>query len=67
MAVSAKWDNDCRDRYQTEHFSVGFIGEPTGQLKDSAKSFELESVPKILNELENREIVKFSRVWNYIT
>lgn len=31
--------------YHTEHLLTGFMGEPGGQLKTWAKSFELESVP----------------------
>lgn len=31
--------------YHTEHLLMGFMGEPGGQLKTWAKSFELDSVP----------------------
>lgn len=31
--------------YHTEHFFLGFIGDPRGQLKTCAKSFVLDKVP----------------------
>nr|CAH7756034.1 unnamed protein product [Callosobruchus chinensis] len=34
--------------YQTLHLSVGFIGDPTGQLYALAKSWEFDSGPKTL-------------------
>jgi hypothetical protein len=40
--------------HQTEHFLTGFIGEPTGQLKDFAKSTEFDRTPIILLIFKNK-------------
>jgi len=39
--------NSC---YHTEHLLAGFISDPNGQLKASAKSGELDSVPRTLEK-----------------
>lgn len=48
-----------QELHQTEHFSTGFIGEPTGQLKDFAKSTEFDRAPVILfKKINNLSITR---------